>query len=372
MPKKKKEPYANSSFDTDKAIAMRNDGATYKQIANAIGCSQSQAARICQYSGECKTASRNRGFNLEREKLIGEWLKLARKGYSTYEIAAMYPEYSRYYINSKLNGRCYRPGKGNGGAAKANAERSKKANLKQLLDAQEELGDRFIVCSIFKNSHALLICKECGYVFDRYLDPSVKEHRCPQCEAKRVEESRQEREKRRIITSAFKLVVKCKQREKLEEERKQKLDAWLDEAHVCKECGKLFTVRKLREANPWYFSGCPTFCSTECGRKFHKRNARHRRRERCGHGEGISLPKLVERDHGICYLCGLPVDESDCNHSDNGAFISGARYPSADHVIPLAKGGANDMSNAALAHHRCNAIKSDKLLEECEPSMFEW
>lgn len=371
MPKKKKEPYANSSFDMDKAIAMRNNGATYKQIANAIGCSQSQAARICQYSGECKTAPRDRGFNLEREKLIGEWLKLARKGSSTYEIAAMYPEYSRYYINSKLNGRGYRPGKGKGGTSKANAERSKKANLKQLLATQEELGDRFIVCSILKNGKALLVCKECGYAFSIYIDNRC-EHHCPQCKAKRIEENRREKKRRIIITRAFKLVVKCKQQEQLEAERQRKLYAWLDEPHVCKECGKAFTVRKLRETNPWYFSESPTFCSTECSKKFNRRNERHRRRERCGHGEGISLPKLIERDHGICYLCGLPVDENDCSHSDNGAFISGARYPSADHVIPLAKGGANDMSNAALAHHRCNAIKSDKLLEECEASMFEW
>lgn len=243
MPKKKKEPYANSSFDTDKAIAMRNDGATYKQIANAIGCSQSQVARICQYSGECKTAPRNRGFNLEREKLIGEWLKLARKGYSTYEIAAMYPDYSRYYIGNKLNGRGYRPGKGNGGAAKANAERSKKANLKQLLDAQEELGDRFIVCSIFKNNHALLICKECGYVFDRYLDPSVKEHRCPQCEAKSVEEKKVKREAEHI--------------EQLKRAQMQKLVNLLAYEHRCPQCGRAFRSSNPKNASLQCSSGDP-------------------------------------------------------------------------------------------------------------------
>lgn len=344
MPKKKKEPYANSSFDTDKAIAMRNDGATYKQIANAIGCSQSQAARICQYSGECKTAPRNRGFNFEREKLIGEWLKLARKGYSTYEIAAMYPDYSRFYIGNKLNGRGYRPGKGNGGAAKANAERSKKANLKQLLDAQEELGDRFIVCSIFKNSHALLICKECGYVFDRYLDPSVKEHRCPQCEAKRVEENKVKRETEHI--------------EQLKRAQMQKLVNLLAYEHRCPQCGRAF-----RSSNP-----NKLYCSDTCrNRAKTSDHIKRARKHGAAYDRSITLNKLIERDGLTCYLCG-----KECDHNDKSYGSSGALHPSIEHVIPIDKGGTHTWDNVRVAHHRCNVIKGTKLLEECEPSMFEW
>ena len=49
---------------------------------------------------------------------------------------------------------------------------------------------------------------------------------------------------------------------------------------------------------------------------------------------------VVARDKGICHLCGKP-----------GAT-------SADHVIPHAKGGSDDMANLKAAHIRCNEAKN--------------
>ena len=61
---------------------------------------------------------------------------------------------------------------------------------------------------------------------------------------------------------------------------------------------------------------------------------------------------IVNAGAGICWLCG---------HEGADA---------ADHVIPLARGGADDTSNLRPAHHqpcptcgiRCNNVKSDKLI----------
>ena len=55
----------------------------------------------------------------------------------------------------------------------------------------------------------------------------------------------------------------------------------------------------------------------------------------------------------VCGICGLPVDKS-------------LKYPNqmcatVDHIIPLNKGGTNELSNLQLAHRFCNRQKSDKL-----------
>lgn len=62
--------------------------------------------------------------------------------------------------------------------------------------------------------------------------------------------------------------------------------------------------------------------------------------------------KVVRDGGGICHLCG---------HAGADA---------ADHVVPLAQGGVDDVSNLRPAHHfvaceacgvKCNRVKSDKV-----------
>jgi len=48
---------------------------------------------------------------------------------------------------------------------------------------------------------------------------------------------------------------------------------------------------------------------------------------------------VIARDNGICHICGLP----------------GAN--SADHIIPHAKGGSDEMINLRAAHMKCNEKK---------------
>lgn len=73
----------------------------------------------------------------------------------------------------------------------------------------------------------------------------------------------------------------------------------------------------------------------------------------------ISLKKLIERDKGICKICGRLVDPSDIENS----HVKGM-YPSLDHIIPLSKGGTHTWDNVQLAHLRCNAAKCDRTSED--------
>jgi 5-methylcytosine-specific restriction endonuclease McrA len=58
---------------------------------------------------------------------------------------------------------------------------------------------------------------------------------------------------------------------------------------------------------------------------------------------------MAGRSSVECHYCGTRVG------LDNSTF---------DHVVPLAKGGADDLSNGVLACRRCNAAKGRKSYHE--------
>lgn len=64
----------------------------------------------------------------------------------------------------------------------------------------------------------------------------------------------------------------------------------------------------------------------------------------------------IRRTKPPCSLCGGEIDYS-LHYLDPGAFV-------VDHVVPLARGGADTLENKAAAHRRCNGIKGDKAPEE--------
>lgn len=87
-----------------------------------------------------------------------------------------------------------------------------------------------------------------------------------------------------------------------------------------------------------------------CRIKSHNRRARKK-----GNG-GTLLPNtkeiLFEQQDGLCYLCGE---------------LLFARFDdplSIDHIIPISRGGRNDLSNVRLAHLSCNDKKFTKTYEE--------
>ena len=61
--------------------------------------------------------------------------------------------------------------------------------------------------------------------------------------------------------------------------------------------------------------------------------------------------KLVARGRPPCHLCGEEIDYA-AFHLEPLSFT-------IDHIIPLAKGGADSLENLAPAHRKCNRAKGD-------------
>jgi hypothetical protein len=67
----------------------------------------------------------------------------------------------------------------------------------------------------------------------------------------------------------------------------------------------------------------------------------------------VSVSWLACRDGYWCSICGELVDLT--------VAWPDAKSPSVDHVLPRARGGSDEPDNLALAHLRCNQIKSDRV-----------
>ena len=94
-------------------------------------------------------------------------------------------------------------------------------------------------------------------------------------------------------------------------------------------------------------------CEVKCKRE-RKRHGKHKRRARMAGkpADVITLLELIERDAGVCALCGKRV-RPDWNHLHN-------LYPSIEHIIPIARGGSHTWDNVQLAHRVCNSRKGTK------------
>lgn len=72
----------------------------------------------------------------------------------------------------------------------------------------------------------------------------------------------------------------------------------------------------------------------------------------------VAIPKWVQRavihrDRGMCVSC----------HKDLTGIINVGGVENFDHIIPLAKGGINDVTNIQLLCKECNKVKLDHLVE---------
>ena len=334
-----------------------SDGVGTAEIAAALGYTASTVSNFKSRHGLSDSRKR-----LGRDDL-DEIVARAESGESYYSIAADFgTTHSHISTIAIRNG--IRRGKGGGCVARNNAARSSKAAPERMARVRDAIGDRFEVVRETRKDWFLLRCRECGNEFERFVDLHCKTE-CPECHRREVERRETERKTasmRRALVRAFRGVLRVKEREEREERERE----FLDTIHVCKECGKRFTMRELHESNPWNFSDNPTFCCTSCRNRWHRREGRHRRRERGeqkGYGN-VSLLALEKRDNHTCYLCGTKTDRSDYRVDESGNFIAGPSYPSIDHVVPLSKGGTHDMSNVRLACCRCNAIKGNRDVSE--------
>ena len=151
-------------------------------------------------------------------------------------------------------------------------------------------------------------------------------------------------------------------------------DPFLDEEFICAECGRRFTRHDYM-----VFSGRktmlvkePDYCSRKCSSK-----AGDKLRRAIGNGDSIRrarknrtmkrripLGDLMERDGAVCQICGESVDLNDIYYDDNGHAYIGSKYPTMDHIVPIADGGETDWDNVQLACFRCNNKKHTMSMDE--------
>ena len=62
----------------------------------------------------------------------------------------------------------------------------------------------------------------------------------------------------------------------------------------------------------------------------------------------------IARDKPACHICGQAIDYA-LPHLDPMSFV-------VDHVVPLAKGGADVLDNKKAAHRGCNSKKRARLV----------
>ena len=201
-------------------------------------------------------------------------------------------------------------------------------------------------------------CEKHGLAVTRNLDAIMRNPsgsiRCPQCRR----DWEREHSRGRICgprkygnMAVWKQVLeeRKEQRKKEAEEKKPVI--------TCQICGKQFKSNQKDRKT----------CGGECSRAYANSRKDRRIREGCLVDKNITLKRLYKRDSGICYLCGGLCDWNDKRIGEKGDMIFGDKYPSRDHVIPLAKGGLHSWENVKLAHLRCNWEKSDGMFPNLRP-----
>lgn len=69
--------------------------------------------------------------------------------------------------------------------------------------------------------------------------------------------------------------------------------------------------------------------------------------------------EVFERDRWICQICGWKIDP-DATYIDPATGKPNPRYPTLDHVVPLAEGGPHTRANTRLACFDCNCKRGDR------------
>lgn len=106
----------------------------------------------------------------------------------------------------------------------------------------------------------------------------------------------------------------------------------------CVSCGEAY-VRHGRGGNA-------KFCSPRCQRSEHRK--RHGRRAM---PQSVRLA-VMRRDGWVCHLCGKQIPKRP--------FKNRRQDGTVDHLVPRSKGGSDEMSNLAAAHHGCNSRRNNR------------
>lgn len=109
---------------------------------------------------------------------------------------------------------------------------------------------------------------------------------------------------------------------------------------TCDECGSAF-MAKYPSAR---------WCSKLCANRHWGRVRARQRRQRTE--ANYTDLEVFQRDGWWCHICGELTDWTVPRTHPRGATI--------DHVVPLTKGGLDELGNVATAHHQCNISKGNR------------
>lgn len=68
--------------------------------------------------------------------------------------------------------------------------------------------------------------------------------------------------------------------------------------------------------------------------------------------ERLDYAAILERDQGLCHICGEAVSAEDL------CF---------EHIVPTTRGGAHSYENVAVSHLACNSKKRSKIMSKLKP-----
>ena len=211
------------------------------------------------------------------------------------------------------------------------------ANLERVINKYNSTWE-YVSGFVNMDSPVVIRCKVCGDITVRSMTTIRSQHCvCHNCE-------RIAREKADAISRIAKSNAQISRDAKLFNKGKQ---LGINFA-VCSVCGSLFIKRSNTQHR------CPE-CQKQAQNKYYSMKKRNRKYLAwTSESAEITIAALYKRDHGICWICGQPVDiEADSN--DNN-------YPSIDHVVPISKGGKDTWDNVRLAHRICNSKRGNREL----------
>lgn len=111
-------------------------------------------------------------------------------------------------------------------------------------------------------------------------------------------------------------------------------------ANTCDECGEHFV--ELNHNN------VSAYCSKRCSKRVARRTRKAREHNSPGNFRWVEVIKLWIAAGKRCSYCDKTMTEQ----------------PDPDHVVPISRGGRNDLGNIVPCCHLCNADKCDLTLEE--------
>jgi len=115
-------------------------------------------------------------------------------------------------------------------------------------------------------------------------------------------------------------------------------------SNTCDECGTGFVEYNAHNVVANY----SRYCSDQCSRRVSRRTRKAREHNATGTYRWIEVIRLWVAAGKQCSYCDVVMTEQ----------------PDPDHVIPLSRGGRNDMGNILPCCHLCNSDRCDMTLDE--------